>query len=270
MPAPATLALPDTHDITVAAAGGTMADGVLVYGSATQVAVAHARQASVTADAPIRITSAITATDGDGRVALAWIDTNREQHARIVKPGGDEPETNLAKLLPTPPKGSFGPGLGQPCLSKDRAWMMMSGGGPLFGFGGGREVVKHDTATQPALGGYNALLGCTADGVMFRIGDGSPQYLLCDDTCATAQVPGAPDMSSIAVVGGKLVAAAMHGGVIAIYKQAGGPPTFYGLPEAMRLVHAREWPIIALTDGKVIDVLARGAAGYFIVRVPAT
>jgi hypothetical protein len=105
---------------------------------------------------------------------------------------------------------------------------------------------------------------------MFRLGEGSPQYLLCDDACATAQVSGAPDMSSIAVVGGKLVALAMHGGVIAVYKQAGGPPTFYGLPEAMRLVHAREWPMIGLTDGKVIDVVARGATGYFIVRVPAT
>ena len=37
----------------------------------------------------------------------------------------------------------------------------------------------------------------------------------------------------------------------------------------MRLVHVREWPLLALTDGKVIDVLARGANGYVIVRVPA-
>jgi hypothetical protein len=268
MPAPATLALPDAQNITVAAAGGTMADGVVVYGSATQVAVAHARQSAVTADSPLRITSAMAATDGDGRVALAWIDTNREQHARIVKPGGDEPEVNLAKLLPPPAKGTFGPGLGQMCLGTDRAWIKLAGG-PLFGFGGGREVVKHDTATEPSLAGFPALVGCTASGVMYRIGDGSTAYLLCDDTCATGQVPGAPDMSSIAVVGGKLVAIAMHGGVVAVYKQAGGPPTFYGLPEAMRLVHARGWPLLALTDGKVIDVLARGATGYFIVRVPA-
>lgn len=269
MPAPATLAMPEAHDITVAAVGGTMADGVVVYGSSNLVQVAHARQAAVTADAPLRITSAITGTDADGRVALAWIDTNREQHARIVKPGGDEPEVNLAKLLPPLPRGAFGPGLGQPCLSKDRAWMMMAGGGPLFGFGGGREVVKHDTATDPSLGGYYTLLGCAPEGVMFRLGDGSPSYLLCDDSCATAQVPGAPDMSSVGVVNGKLVAAAMHGGVIAVYHQAGGLPTFYGLPEAMRLVHVREWPLLALTDGKVIDVLARGATGYVIVRVPA-
>lgn len=269
MPAPAALAMPEASGITVAAVGGTMADGVVVYGSSNLVQVAHARQAAVTADSPLRITNAITGTDGDGRIALAWVDTNREQHARIVKPGGDEPETNLAKLLPDPPKGTFGPGLGQPCLAKDRAWMMMAGG-PLFGFGGGREVVKHDSATEPSLGGYATLLGCTGAGVMFRLGDGTPSYLLCDDTCATAKVPGAPDMSSVGVVNGKLVALAMHGGVIAVYHQAGGPPTFYGLPEAMRLVHVREWPLLALTDGKVIDVVARGAAGYFIVRVPAT
>jgi hypothetical protein len=269
MPAPASLALPVEDNIAVAAVGGTMADGVVVFGGRSRVAVAHARQAAVTADAPVRILSALAGTDGDGRVALAWIDTSREQHARIVKPGGDEPEVNLAKLLPDPPKGMLGPGLGQPCLSKDRAWMMMSGG-PLFGFGGGREVVKHDTATVPSLGGFITMLGCANEGVMFRLGDGAPSYLLCDDTCATGQIPGAPDMSSVGVVGGKLVALAMHGGVLAVYHQAGGAPTFYGLPEAMRLVHVREWPMMALTDGKVLDVLARGAEGYFIVRVPAS
>ena len=77
------------------------------------------------------------------------------------------------------------------------------------------------------------------------------------------------DLSSIAVVGGKLVAIGIHANVLGIWHEAGGAPTFYGLPESMRLVRVREWPVMALTDGKSIDVLAHGAGGYYVIRVPA-
>ena len=76
--------------------------------------------------------------------------------------------------------------------------------------------------------------------------------------------------SSVAVVGGKLVAIGMHGGVLGVWRETGGAPTFYGLPEPLRLVRVREWPLMALTDGKSIDVLAHGASGYYVIRVPAT
>jgi len=288
MPAPTKLPLPDAQNLTVAAAGGTLAEGVVVYGGTSLVAVGHARASGVTGDAPARILSAVTGTDGDGRVALAFVDTNREIHARIVKPtGGDEPDVNVTKLLPEPPKGTpkmkFGPSIGvAPCLANDRAWLPLSNG-EVFGLGGTRPVVHHDPATERmphAAAGEMviegtvadgeeplSLVACVPDGLLFRAPASPPTYVLCDDSCKDLKAAGAPDMSAVVPIGGKLVALATHGGVLAVWRD--GVPTFYGMPEAMRLVHQREWPLVALTDGKSIDVLARGATGYFVIRVPA-
>ena len=284
MPAPTTLPLPGAANITVAGAGGTLADGVIVYGAANQVVVAHAKAAAITADSPERIVFATSGTDADGRIALAWTDTNYEHHARIVKPGGDEAAVNLSKLLPDPPKGKKGPPLGPPpCLSHDRAWLQVPGG-PLFGFGGSRPVVKlepdqirsiehsgveiHATESddEPEM---PVMIGCIAEGAVFLRFGNQPTYTVCDDACASATVAGAPDLSSVTMVGGKLVAIGLHGGVLGIWHQAGGAPTFYGLPESMRLVQYHEWPLLAFTDGKSIDVLARGDKGYYVIRVPA-
>lgn len=286
MPAPTTLPLPDAQAITVAAAGGTLADGVIVYGAANQLVIAHAKAAAITGDAPVRIVNATAGTDGDGRVAVAWTDTNYEDHARIVKPGGDEPAVNLSKLLPDTPKGVRGYPLGAPpCLSKDRAWVNIPGMA-LFGLGGTRPVVKlgpeqlratpappagemmmtHDREPEE----MPTMLGCVAEGVLFVATGNNPTYTVCDDSCGSGTVAGAPDMSAVTLVGGKLVAIGLHGGVLGIWHQAGGAPTFYGLPESMRLVQYREWPLVAFTDGKSIDVLARGDKGYYVIRVPAS
>lgn len=287
MPAPTKLPLPDAQNLTVAAAGGTLADGVVVYGGTSLVAVAHARASAVTGDEPARILAAVTGTDGDGRVALAFVDTNREIHAHIVKPTGpDEPDVNVTKLLPEPPKGTpktkFGPSIGQsPCLANDRAWLSLTSG-EVFGLGGTRPVVHHDPVTErtphaasgemviegtvSADSGPLTMIACVADGLLFRAEASPPTYVLCDDTCQDLHATGAPDMSAVVPIGGKLVAVASHGGVLAVWRD--GAPTFYGLPEAMRLVHQREWPLVALTDGKSLDVLARGPTGYFVIRVP--
>ncbi len=314
MPGPTKLPLPDAQGLTVAAAGGSLADGVVVYGGTNLIAVAHAHAADVTGGPPERILAGMAAVDGDGRIALAYTDTNREHHARIVKPaalaaaeaaaagsaagsgsaqgagsaagsgsgsaakakssttptGPDEPDTNLTKLLPPPPKGvkptlgafAMGPTLAAPpCLAKDRAWLILSGG-QVFGFGGSRPPAQMWPPGTP--------IGCAMEGFVFRVGAGSPQYAVCDDECRQGKVPGAPDLSSVAVVGGKLVAIGLHGGVLGVWREAGGAPTFYGLPESLRLVRMREWPLMALTDGKSIDVIAHGASGYYVIRVPAT
>lgn len=305
MPGPTKLPLPDAQGLTVAAAGGTLADGVVVYGGTNLIAVAHAHSADVTGEPPERILAGIATADGDGRIAIAYTDTNREHHARIVKPaalaavdagsaagsgstgsaagsgaaskakastapaGPDEPDTNLTKLLPPPPKGvkpalgafAMGPTLAAPpCLAKDRAWLILSGG-QVFGFGGTRPPAQMWPPGTP--------IGCAMEGFVFRVGAGTPKYAVCDDQCREAQVAGAPDLSSVAVVGGKLVAIGLHGGVLGVWREAGGAPTFYGLPEPLRLVRVREWPLMALTDGTSIDVLAHGASGYYVIRVPA-
>ena len=109
--------------------------------------------------------------------------------------------------------------------------------------------------TVSADSGPLTMIACVADGLLFRAEASPPTYVLCDDTCQDLHATGAPDMSAVVPIGGKLVAVASHGGVLAVWRD--GAPTFYGLPEAMRLVHQREWPLVALTDGKSLDVLAR-------------
>ena len=145
MPGPTKLPLPDAQGLTVAAVGGTLADGVVVYGGMNLIAVAHAHAADVTGEPPERILAGMATPDGDGRIALAYTDTNREHHVRIVKPaalatvppapngsgagsgsaapkttakgaakttapapptGPDEADTNITKLLPPAPKGN--------------------------------------------------------------------------------------------------------------------------------------------------------------------
>ncbi|MBV8758750.1 MAG: hypothetical protein JO257_15795 [Deltaproteobacteria bacterium] len=299
MPGPTKLPLPDAQGLTIAAVGGSLADGVVVYGGTNLIAVAHAHAADVSGEAPERILAGMATPDGDGRIALAYTDTNREHHVRIVKPaalastapaaagsaagsgsaakagsgakaappptGPDEAATNLTKLLPEPPKGQkllLGPTLAAPpCLAADRAWLILSGG-QVFGAGGARPPAQMWPPGTP--------IGCASEGLVFRVGTGTPKYSVCDDTCREGQVPGAPDLSSVAVVGGKLVAIGLHGGVLGVWREAGGAPTFYGLPEPLRLVRVREWPLMALTNGKTIDVLAHGASGYYVIRVPAS
>src|SRR3569623_294682 len=275
LPGPTHLPLPDAQNLTVAAVGGTLAAGVVVYGGMNIFAIAHARAADVTGGPTARILNAVAATDGAGRIAVVYTDTNREHHARIVKPAAlaptgtgsgsaaspDEPEVNLTKLLPPVPKGSVGPTLADPpCLAADRAWLILSGG-QVVGVGGTRSPVQMWPVGTP--------IGCASEGFVFRVGAGTPKYDVCDDQCREAQVAGAPGLSSVAVVGGQLVAIGIHGNVLGLWHAAGGAPTVYGLPEPLRLVRVREWPLMALTDGKSIDVLAHGASGYYVIRVPA-
>ncbi|MDB4954561.1 MAG: hypothetical protein JWO36_2130 [Myxococcales bacterium] len=266
MPTPTTLPLPGTREVSIAAAGGTPTHGVVVYGGDAQLAIAHAHEGSITADSPLRsIATGITSTDADGRVALVWTTADRELHARILKPTGDEPiveltdtvtphvkiAENLVRPLPT----------SAPCLTGDRGWVMF--GTSIVSFGGGKPAAKLEAP--------GALLGCTLDAALVRRNDTSepePSWQICTDTCRTAKLPGAPTLATIAVVGGKLVAVAAHGSVLAVWHED-APPTYFGLPEAATPVLAHEWGAMGMTDGKVLDVIARGDKTFVVIRIPA-
>jgi hypothetical protein len=56
--------------------------------------------------------------------------------------------------------------------------------------------------------------------------------------------------------------------VLGVWRE-GAQPVFYGLAEDTSPVLAHEWPAMALTDGKVIDVLARSDTSFVVLRVPA-
>jgi hypothetical protein len=229
----------------VLAALGTLADAVIVSADEKQLSVSHALAPGRT----IKITNVGATTDVDGRAAVVWLAPDKKAHAQIVKPGADEPEVELGDMI----------GGAEMCLTRDRAWLTTV---QILAFGGDQPVFH-----GPVANGF--LIGCTADVAVTRDG-GSPQrYTICGAECRQSKSPAGNRIATVAVIGGKLIAIAEHGGVLAMWRED-GIQTYYALPEQARLVIAHEWPAMAMTDGKVIDVLAKGKKTFEIVRVPAT
>jgi hypothetical protein len=268
MATPTTLAMAEP---TIAAAAGTLQDGVLIYGNATDIVVARAKAGTITAGAPTKIEVAEAAVDVDGRSALVW-GTHDKTQGQIFKPGStDEP------VVEVPP-------LGHLCMTSDRVWGQQ--GATAVSFGGGRPVFKkllgappadrpgiefHGTAPRPAYGEprYPTLQGCTPDVALFHDEANTADVVICSDDCQAVKFPtGAPTFAATTVVGGKLVAIASHSGVLGVWRE-GASPAFYALASDASPVLAHEWPAMALTDGKVIDVLARTGKSFVVIRVPA-
>jgi hypothetical protein len=240
---PASLAMPTP---TIAAVAGTIADGVIVFGNQSEVIIARAKDGTITAGPPTKITVAQAGIDVDGRVALLWGDATSTK-GQILKPGGaDEPVVELP------------PSIGQLCLTADRAWTQTAD--TAISFGGGRPTFKRSLRER--------LQGCTAEAALFHSSAMPDTLLICSDDCRTAKISAhAPQFATTTVVGGKLVAIASHGGVLGVWRED-AKPVFYALPEPATPVLAHEWPAMALTDGKVIDVLARGARSFVVIRIP--
>lgn len=275
------LPLPDP---TIAAIGGTLASGVLVVGNTTDLVIARAKDGAFTADPALKIETAEAAVDVDGRTAVVWSTKDKTQGQILVPGGTDEPVVEV-------------PSLGTLCLTKDRVWG--ENDNTAISFGGGRPVFRKrlgetrrdprdqvpttaprpDIETAPEVRAYLdsppaprelILQGCTADAAVFHERLHPDSLTICTDDCRAVTVPtGAPQFATTTVVGGKLVAIASYNGVLGVWRE-GAAPTFYSLPENARPVLAHEWPAMALTDGKVIDVLARGETSFVVIRIPAS
>ncbi|MEO8845795.1 MAG: hypothetical protein ABI591_28430 [Kofleriaceae bacterium] len=231
---------------------GTAASGELVYNTDKQLVVTHTTGTgtamTVAADPPLASVGAQAALDVDGRVALVWRD-DKQAHGRILHVGHDEA---IVELGDNP--------IGATCLTTDRAWV--STGTGILAFGGAKPMVMR---ANP----FYIMLGCTTDTALLRSLDPHKPFLICTDDCRTVNLPsGAPELSAATVVAGKLVAVASHNGVLGLWRE-GTAPVFFGLPDHADPVMAQEWPAMAMTDGKVIDILARGAKGFVVIRIPA-
>jgi hypothetical protein len=227
--------------ITVAAVVGTLERGAIVYGSATEVAIARVDHGVATAEPARAIDRAIAAVDLDGRGALAWSQHGRTV-ARLLADGAwpiDLPPVHVGAL----------------CLTNEFAFV----DGVAFGAGAPYRG-------EP-LSGYE-LVGCTADAAILRAADAGA-FAICTSTCRRGiALAGAPARAAITAVDGKLVALAAHARVLGVWRE-GAPPAFYALPERAWPVLAHEWPAAALGDGKVIDIIARSDNRFAIIRIPA-
>ncbi|MEO6772401.1 MAG: hypothetical protein ABI467_05190 [Kofleriaceae bacterium] len=243
---------------------GARTHGAIVYTTDKQLEIgrigagATPGTLAATWEPPIAASAIETAIDVDGRAAIVWRD-DKQAHGRIV--AGGAPGVPPAAASGTPAVELGDNALGAICLTDDRAWM--STGTGVLAFGGGKPLVMR---ANP----FFVLMGCTNDAVLLRSLDPNKPFLVCTDDCRTVNLPtGAPALATATAVGGKLVAIASHGGVLGVWREGAGVE-FFGLPEVADPVMAQEWPAMAMTDGKVIDVLARGAKGFVVIRIPAT
>lgn len=243
MPDKASVKLPGA---TIFAIIGAAATGRVIYGTDTRFAVAHADKA----DPPVTTIGSRSALDVDGRAVVVWTDKTGE-HGRIFHPdpAADEPVADLGEN-----------DLGPVCLTADRAWTATGAG--VISFGGGKPPVAR---ANP----FYKLIGCANDGALFRSIEDHKPFLVCTDDCKSVALPhGAPALSATTIVNGKLYAIASHGSVLGVWRED-APPVFYGLPVTAEPVMAQEYPAMALSNGKAIDVIARGAAGFVLIRIPA-
>lgn len=247
---PARLAL--HGPVTVAAAMGTLARGVVVYGTPTEAAIARVDHGAATAGPPLPIDVAMATAAGDGHGAFAWS-------------RGDATSAQLVAAAATVPASPLvaGARIASLCVTRDAAWIATTTGAVVA-----LDAARSWRARGPAPG--SALVGCTAAVAVMREREPG-RFAVCaraGATCRAAALPGAPTDAAISAVGDQLVGVAAHAGVLGVWREA-SPPRFFALPEPASPVLAREWPAMALADGETLDVVGRSARGFVVIRIPA-
>ncbi|HUJ58585.1 MAG TPA: hypothetical protein VLX92_08835 [Kofleriaceae bacterium] len=245
MAAPRPLGKLGDHQLVLAALGSHAA-GELVYSEPGKtVGIAHVHGDTWEQISIAGVTRAGADVDTDGRAVLQ-LETAKGFAAQIVKPDGDEP----AVVLDAGDASDA-------CLSADRGWLRL--GEEVIGFGGGHPLVR-----APIQG---ELIGCSLDGAIAVAPEQPREAQLCGNTCRTAQLPvGVPERAALTTIGGKLVAVAIHGGVLAMWRE-GQPPAFYALDARLRLGEDDQPRVVALSDGKTIDVVVQDDKAYAIARI---
>lgn len=230
------------------AAIGSLKQGTVVAGNGTELYFARVKDNAVTVDSPIKISWAEAAIDTDGRAVVTWETADHKNQSRIIVATADGPTVDLPAAL------------SDACLTKGIAWAQA--GGDAYAFGGMAPAYRTDADGK-------LLQGCTADAALFRSIDEPEAVTLCTNECRKAKLPGgAPAASTVTVVDGNIVAISSHNGVLGMWRE-GAPPAFFALGDEARTLYAHDLPLMAMTDGKVIDILAQRAKSYVLVRLPA-
>jgi hypothetical protein len=247
MTAPAVLALPGPTQVI--AAVGTWADGVVVYGAGNQLVVARCKAGACTPTEkkPYTVRSMAFSTDAaTGYTTLVWADDKSQMSALHLDPSALD-----AKLEPLGKEGF--PKL--MCLTADSAWLQYS----LEGTVGTMELKRGAHADVPD--DEHALMGCSPGGAVFYKDFGEPSYRRCaQGKCDAVLTKSQKHRVPVAVTATGVVGVEARGAVLAVRK--GGPTDFYAVPNGLV-------PLVAMTDGNSLDVLAWTADGLVIARASA-
>jgi hypothetical protein len=247
------------HRGSVLGAAGTFTRGVVAGSYGGGLVLARADGGAFTADPPRRASSATAAMDLDGRLLVAWTGSPTPDDPKAKRPAAEPLATDAidGRLHAFLSKGDTAPaiveiGAGhtyQACLSATAGWIM-----------GDVQVTSFDgTAARPHVLQNHVLVGCSREGALLR-SDEKDTYTVCTDDCRVVDIPGFATAAATTLVDGKAHAVQARARVLGVWRE-NAPPRFFALPHAIT-------PILATSDGKVLDVLATADDGVVVVRVP--
>lgn len=228
----------------VFAVAGKAADGLVVAGGSNTLVLVRSQGGKLTADKPVPITELAFAIDPAGRALVAYNDEAGKLRGFVGRGGAPAQVLELGETV-----------AGSACLTAKRAWIA----GPASD-----QIISFDTETgavTPHTYEQHDLLGCSTDAALLQKRDAA-HFVVCADQCRVAVLQGMRPSSIATLAGDEVVSIALRDQVLGVWREK-GPPRYFALPSP--LLH----PKLALSDGKVIDLVVQDEGEIAIVRIPA-
>jgi hypothetical protein len=229
----------------VFAVAGTAEDGLVVAGGESSLVLIRSRGGKLTADKPIAIEQLAFALDPAGRVLVAYNDEpDGKLHGFVARGGAPAKVLELGETQ-----------AGGACLTAKRGWIS----GPDSDL-----IVSFDVesgAVTPQTWEKHDLLGCTAGAALLQKRN-TASFVVCTEQCRVAVLQGMRPSKIAALAGDEVVSVAHRDRVLGVWREK-GPPRYFALDAPLTSLQ------LAMSDGKVIDIVAQAESGVVVVRVPA-
>jgi hypothetical protein len=228
----------------VFAALGTAEDGLVVAGGESSLVLIRSQAGKLTADKPLAIEQLAFALDPAGRALVAYNDEDGKLRGFVARGAAPAPVLDLGETQ-----------AGGACLTAQRAWIAGETSD---------QIVSFDVATgavTPHTYERHDLLGCTAGAALLQKRHAS-HFVVCADTCRVAVLQGMRASKIATLAGDEVVAVVLRDQLLGVWREK-GPARYFTTPAPLSALH------LALSDGKVIYIVAQGKDGVVIARVPA-
>ena len=216
----------------------------------SSLVVVRAQAGKLAADKPIAIGELTYAVDPAGRALAVYTDAGKLR-GFVARDAASRKELELGAGVPA-----------LSCLTEKRAWVSKVEGDDAAADAAPLVSIDLETgAVTPHAGEPHGLLACTAGAALLQKRNAA-HFLVCTEQCRVAVLQGMRPSRFAALAGDEVVAVAHRDRVLGIWREK-GPPAYHALPKPLASI------VLALSDGKVIDVVAETEEGLAIVRVPA-
>jgi hypothetical protein len=229
----------------VFAVAGTAEDGLVVAGGQSSLVLVRSRAGKLTADKPIAIEQLAFALDPAGRALVAYNDDpDGKLHGFVARAGAPAQLLDLGETH-----------AGGACLTARRGFIAGPDSDQILSFD------AESGAITPHTWARHDLLGCTAGAALLQK-QNAAHFVVCADDCRVAVLQGMRPSKISALAGDEVVSAIHRDQLLGVWREK-GPPRYFRLPAPMLSLQ------LAISDGKVLDIVAQADAGMVIVRVPA-